>query len=32
MHGQDERTSDMFSYVSPEARVRRIIRCARFGP
>ncbi len=31
MRGMDERTDQLFSYVSCEARVRRIIRCVRSG-
>ena len=31
MRGDDPRHESMFSYVTPEARVRPTIRCGRFG-
>ena len=31
MRGPDEQTSHMFSYLVPEQRVVRTIRCERFG-
>ena len=31
MRGDDTQQADIFSYISPEARIPRIIRCGRFG-
>ena len=31
MRGPDEQTNHMFSYLSPEQRVRAITRCGRFA-